>query len=49
MPPTLLEMRNAIVARLVCKAPRQTLGRTKWLMKLMYFLQELKEVPLGYD
>ena len=48
MPPTLLEMRNAIVARLVCKAPRQTLGRTA-LMKLMYFLQELKEVPLGYD
>ncbi len=48
MPPPTPEMRLAVVARLVCKAPGQKLGRTA-LMKLMYFLQELKEVPLGYD
>jgi uncharacterized protein YwgA len=38
----------AFIAALVEKAPRQTLGRTA-LMKLAYFLQVLKNVPLGYD
>ena len=42
------ETRVAVLARMVNAAPDQTLGRTQ-LMKLFYFLQELKEVPLGYD
>src|SRR5437879_5525091 len=42
------ETRAAILARMVSKAPSQKLGRTA-VMKLMYFLQELKGVPLGYD
>lgn len=42
------ETRVAVLARMVNAAPNQTLGRTQ-LMKLFYFLQELKEVPLGYD
>jgi uncharacterized protein YwgA len=36
------------MARLVCKAPGETIGRTA-LMKMMYFLQELHGAPLGYD
>jgi uncharacterized protein len=42
------EFRTAILARLVSNAPGQELGRTA-VMKLLYFLQELKAVPLGYD
>lgn len=38
----------AMIAALVEKAPEQTLGRTA-VMKLAYFLQVLKNVPLGYD
>lgn len=37
-----------LMAALVEKAPAQTLGRTA-IMKLAYFLQVLKKVPLGYD
>ena len=40
--------RLAILARMVTKAPEKKLGRTQ-VMKLFYFLQELKDVPLGYD
>lgn len=40
--------RSAILARLVSRAPEKKLGRTQ-VMKLFYFLQELKDVPLGYD
>jgi len=39
--------RMALIATLVEKAPGQTLGRTA-VMKLVYFLQVLKKVPLGY-
>ncbi len=39
---------SAIMARMVEKAPNQKLGRTQ-VMKLFYFLQELKGVSLGYD
>jgi uncharacterized protein YwgA len=42
------ETRVAILARMVKKAPGQALGRTQ-VMKLFYFLQELKGVPLEYD
>jgi uncharacterized protein YwgA len=42
------ETRLPILACLIKKAPGQDLGRTQ-LMKLLYFLQELKGVPLGYD
>ena len=42
------ETRTAILARMVKVAPGQTLGRTQ-VMKLFYFLQELKGVWLGYD
>src|SRR5438132_3184516 len=40
--------RIGLIAALVEKAPGQTLGRTA-VMKLAYFLQALKKVPLGYD
>src|SRR5216684_1786886 len=40
--------RIGLIAALVEKAPGQTLGRTA-VMKLSYFLQVLKKVPLGYD
>jgi uncharacterized protein YwgA len=40
--------RIGLIAALVEKAPGQTLGRTA-VMKLAYFLQVLKKVPLGYD
>jgi uncharacterized protein len=40
--------RITILARMLVKAPQQTLGRTQ-VMKLIYFLQELKRVDLGYD
>ncbi len=40
--------RVGLMAALVEKAPGQTLGRTA-IMKLAYFLQVLKKVPLGYD
>src|SRR5687767_9026486 len=42
------ELRPAVLARLVCKSPGETLGRTA-LMKMMYFLQELHGASLGYD
>jgi uncharacterized protein YwgA len=42
------ETRVAILARMVKGAPGHSLGRTQ-IMKLFYFLQELKGVPLGYD
>jgi uncharacterized protein YwgA len=35
-------------ARMTKQAPDQRLGRTQ-VMKLLYFLQELKGIPLGYD
>ena len=40
--------RAAVLARMVCNAPDKKLGRTQ-VMKLFYFLQELKGAPLGYD
>jgi uncharacterized protein len=40
--------RVALMAALVDKAPGQTLNRTA-VMKLAYFLQVLRNVPLGYD
>ncbi len=40
--------RLAVFAALLEKAPRKTLGRTA-LMKLVYFLQTLRGVPLGYS
>ena len=48
MPNSIAESRLAILARMVTKAPEKKLGRTQ-VMKLFYFLQELKDVPLGYD
>ena len=48
------ETRIAILARMTKQAritmqvPNQRLGRTQ-VMKLLYFLQELKGIPLGYD
>jgi uncharacterized protein len=42
------ELRPLGMARLVCRAPGATIGRTA-LMKMMYFLQELHGAPLGYD
>jgi hypothetical protein len=42
------ETRIAVLARMVKNAPSKSLGRTQ-VMKLFYFLQELKGVPLGYD
>ncbi|MGL6096374.1 MAG: hypothetical protein ACRC7O_11335, partial [Fimbriiglobus sp.] len=44
----LAETRSAVLARFVGKAPARELGRTQ-VMKLFYFLQELRGVPLGYD
>ncbi len=40
--------RLATLGKLVGKAPNQYLGHTA-IMKLTYFLQVLKKVPLGYD
>lgn len=40
--------RAAILARMVGASPGQKLGRTA-VTKLMYFLQELKGIELGYD
>src|SRR5438093_10440773 len=40
--------RVGLMAALVEKAPGQNLNRTA-IMKLAYFLQVLKNVPLGYD
>lgn len=48
MNPLNSEIRVAVLARMVKAAPDSTLGRTQ-VMKLFYFLQELKGVPLGYD
>ncbi len=45
---SLPEFRSAVLARLIDRAPGKKLGRTQ-LMKLFYFLQELKGVPLWYD
>lgn len=42
------ETRVAILARMVRNAPGKPLGRTQ-IMKLFYFLQELKGVSLGYN
>src|ERR1700756_3287239 len=40
--------RVGTLSLLVVKAPGQRLGRTA-LMKLLFFLQELESIPLGYD
>lgn len=48
MKPLPLDLRPAVVAALVSAYPGKPLGRTA-VMKLCYFLQELKGVPLGYD
>jgi hypothetical protein len=42
------ETRIAILARMVKSAPSKCLGRTQ-VMKLFYFLQEMKGISLGYD
>lgn len=42
------ETRIAILARMAKLVPEQRLGRTQ-VMKLLYFLQELKGISLGYD
>lgn len=44
----LAESRAAVLARMVTQTTERKLGRTQ-VMKLFYFLQELKGVPLGYD
>ena len=41
-------IREAILAHMVSLSPGQKLGRTA-AMKLMYFLQELQGIELGYD
>ena len=48
MPTSIEDTRTVVLARMVSKAPERKLGRTQ-VMKLFYFLQELKGVPLGYD
>ena len=48
MPGSATDTRTAVLARMVGNAPQQKLGRTQ-VMKLFYFLQELKGVGLGYD
>lgn len=48
MPLTNEHTRASILARMVSTAPDKKLGRTQ-VMKLFYFLQELKGVQLGYD
>ena len=48
MTESLAVTRSSVLARFVLNAPEQKLGRTQ-LMKLFYFLQELKGVDLGYD
>jgi hypothetical protein len=40
--------RIGLIATLVDRAPGQVLGRTA-IMKLCYFLQALRNIPLGYD
>jgi uncharacterized protein len=47
MNPSSPETRVAILTRMVKNAPGRPLGRTQ-VMKLFYFLQELKGVRLGY-
>lgn len=42
------EARIAILARMAKLVPDQRLGRTQ-VMKLLYFLQELKGILVGYD
>jgi len=42
------ETRSAILSMMVLHSPNKKLGRTA-VMKLAYFLQELKGIPLGYD
>lgn len=42
------QARASILAHMVSTSPEKKLGRTQ-IMKLFYFLQELKGVPLGYD
>ena len=41
-------LRTGVIAGLVLRKADKSLGRTT-LMKMCYFLQELKGVPLGYD
>jgi len=48
MPASIEDFRASILARMLSKAPGKKLGRTQ-LMKLFYFLQELKGVSLEYD
>jgi uncharacterized protein len=43
----LLEDRMALISVLVARSPQGHLGRTA-VMKLLYFLQTLRDVPLGY-
>jgi uncharacterized protein len=43
----LLEERMALISALAAKSPQSHLGRTA-VMKLLYFLQTLRRVPLGY-
>ena len=43
----LQDARVAVITELASRAPNGFLGRTA-LMKLCYFLQEVKNVPLGY-
>jgi uncharacterized protein YwgA len=48
MPLKTEQVRASILARMINTAPDKKLGRTQ-VMKLFYFLQELKCVQLGYD
>lgn len=48
MPSNLTEIRTAVLARMVSQASGRSLGRTQ-VMKLFFFLQELKGIELGYD
>ena len=44
----LQDARIAVITELASRAPNGFLGRTS-IMKLCYFLQELRDVPLGYN
>lgn len=45
--PNLLEVHMALISALAARSPQGHLGRTA-VMKLLYFLQTLRRVPLGY-
>src|SRR6478609_3165670 len=47
-PDELTSRRLSVLSSLVSSSPAGKLGRTA-VVKLLYFLQELHEVPLGYD